>query len=81
MVREESVVTGKQRAQMMRALSDWDRKWSSRWASTITPDPEYAGRTRSQYPETAVHLSADAIAEAEYWAGVDKIMAAANPLQ
>lgn len=59
----------------MRELGRWEREWSQRWAASIKPDPQYSRRERSQYPETAQHLSAPPKAEAEYWAGVDRILA------
>lgn len=57
-----------------RAISRWHSEWASRWALTVVPDPEYANRERTQYPETAVDLSASQEAEDEYWRGVKRIL-------
>ena len=67
------------RAKTLVALSEWERMWSLKWAGAFKPDREYSLRKKSQYPETAIHMSAGATADADYWAGVALILAGQSP--
>lgn len=57
-----------------RAIREFHTQWAQRWSLTVIPDPEYAERKRTQYPETAVDLSASAEAEIDYWRGISRIL-------
>jgi hypothetical protein len=57
-----------------RAIGQWHNEWAAKWAATVKPDPKYANRKRTMYPETAVDLSVSVQAEDEYWAGVARIL-------
>lgn len=56
------------RDEYVRAVQDWHREWSAKWATGVTPDPQWSGNDPSQYPEGIVDLSAPQDAIDEFWA-------------